>query len=461
MRKYTAAEIAKAVSGELVQGSPETVFDCVSTDTRQIKDGDLFIALIGEKFDAHDFADQAVDSKAGGLVVSKRVDIDAWNGPIILVRDTLQAFQDLARFNRQNFAGLVVGVTGSNGKTTTKDLIASVLEQKFTTLKTQGNFNNEIGLPLTLLQLDDNYQAAVLEMGMRGLGEIDLLASIALPDGAVIINIGETHVERLGSVANIAKAKGEILDYIDEKGFAVLNGDDIMVRQQSGRCKGRIEFYGTGGAVRILAKNIKAKDGRGVGFWINTRLGEAEISLSIPGRHNVLNALAAVGVGIEAGLTLEEIKKGLESVKLISMRLEIIEGKGLTIINDSYNANPASVKAALHILGDIGVNRRKVAVLGEMYELGQRTVDGHREVGEEAAAGKVDILVTVGRLAEDIALGAIMTDNPPSEVVSVTTNAEAKKYLAKLIQSGDVVLVKGSRGMKMEEIVQGLQELEK
>jgi UDP-N-acetylmuramoyl-tripeptide--D-alanyl-D-alanine ligase len=259
MKRYTAAEIAGVVSGEIIQGSPEVVFDCVSTDTRQIKEGDLFIALIGEKFDAHDFADRAVDSKAGGLVVSKRIDIDAWNGPIFLVKDTLQALQDLARFNRQNFTGLVIGVTGSNGKTTTKDLIASVLEQKFTTLKTQGNFNNEIGLPLTLLKLDDTYQAAVLEMGMRGLGEIDLLASIALPNGAVIINIGETHLERLGSVANIAKAKGEILDYIDEKGFAVVNGDDMLVDSSPDDVKEGLNIMEPGEMSTFLQKILRLR----------------------------------------------------------------------------------------------------------------------------------------------------------------------------------------------------------
>ncbi|HWI54288.1 MAG TPA: UDP-N-acetylmuramoyl-tripeptide--D-alanyl-D-alanine ligase, partial [Desulfobacteria bacterium] len=223
MKSFSAGEIAEAVSGELLQGNPETVFECVSIDSRQVAKGALFFALVGEKFDAHDFIHQAITEGAGGLVVNRSVETGSWQGPVIVVADTLTALQELARYNRQQFAGLVIGVTGSNGKTTTKDLISSVLEQKFRTLKTQGNYNNHIGLPLTLLKLDNSYGAAVLEMGMRGLGEIDLLADIAKPDGAIITNVGETHLERLGSVSNIAKAKGEILDHIKPEGFAVLN----------------------------------------------------------------------------------------------------------------------------------------------------------------------------------------------------------------------------------------------
>ena len=456
MHAFTAAQIAEAISGEIVQGDPETVFANVSTDTRQICPGDLFIALVGERFDAHDFIDRATAGKAGGVIVNRRVDTGLWPGPVILVRDTLEALQGLARFNRQHFRGPVIGVTGSNGKTTTKDMIASVLARKWPALKTEGNFNNEIGLPLTLLKLDDTYGAAVLEMGMRGLGEISLLAGIARPDGAVITNIGETHLERLGSVANIAKAKGEILDQIAEKGFAVLNGDDPLVRQQAARCRGRVIFYGAGGDVPIKAVDITTKDGKRLSFTADTPAGKIEVNLPVPGRHNMLNALAAVGVGLEAGLTLAEIKEGLENTRLTSMRLEIMEGEKATVINDTYNANPASVKAALQILADVGRGRRKVAILGDMYELGRRAAEGHREVGAAAAAAGADVLIVVGNLAAEIALGAAMAQSPPAEIISFDTNADVKKFLARIIQAGDVVLVKGSRGMKMEEIVEDL-----
>lgn len=458
MKAFTAEEIAVAVSGELLQGRPDTLFRSVSTDTRQVTAGDLFIALKGERFDAHDFADSAIGKGAGGMMASRPVETGSWEGPVILVRDTLQALQQLAHYNRRRFPGPVIGVTGSNGKTTTKDMIASVLGQKYKTLKTEGNLNNEIGLPLTLLKLDDTYGAVVLEMGMRGLGEIDLLAAIAEPDGAVITNIGETHLERLGSVANIARAKGEILDHVKTDGFAILNGDDPLVRRQAPRCRGRVVYYGTTGSESVSAVDINGS-GRKVSFTLKLPAGEVLIELPCPGRHNVLNALAAAGAGMEAGVSPEGIKKGLEEVCLTSMRLEIIEGGRALVINDTYNANPASAKAALELLADLGHGCRKVAILGDMYELGQRTAEGHREVGEEAAKNQVDILITVGRLAREIALGATLAECPPAEIMSVNSNAELKQYLDRIILPGDTVLVKGSRGMKMEEIVAGLNEL--
>lgn len=457
MKSLTAGEVTAAVRGELIQGPPETTFARVSTDTRQIEAGDLFIALIGERFDAHEFIEQALAGGASGLLVSRRVTADAWSGPVILVKDTLAALQDLARHNRRSFAGLVIAVTGSNGKTTTKDMIFSVLMQKYPTLKTEGNFNNHIGLPLTMLKLDESYGAAVLEMGMRGMGEIDLLAGLAEPDGAVITNVGETHLERLGTVANIARAKGEILEHLTPRGFAVLNGDDSLVREQAGRCRGRgrVIYYGLGDDVAIKAADIEVAAGRAA-FMAVTPAGEIPIKLPVPGRHNVLNALAAIGIGLEAGLTLTQIKTGLEETKLTAMRLEITETGRNTVINDSYNANPASAKAALQIMADIGQGRRKVAIMGDMYELGQRTAAGHQEVGLAAAESKVDVLITVGRLAADTALGATLADEPPEEIISLNTNAEVKKYLQKIIRPGDVVLVKGSRGMKLEEVVEYL-----
>lgn len=459
MYRFTVEEIIKAVTGELLQGDPAAAFSSVSTDTRQVKKGDLFIALIGERFDAHDFIGEAIEGGAAGIIAGRRVDTGDWQGPVILMKDTLKALQDLARYNRSRFAGPVVAITGSNGKTTTKDMMAAVLEQQFTALKTEGNFNNEIGLPLTLLKLDDNYGAVILEMGMRGMGEIDLLAGIAMPSGAVITNIGETHLERLGTVDNIARAKGELLQHIQAAGFAVLNGDDPRIRQQASRCGGRIIFYGTAGDALIKAVDIVTPEAKRVSFTAVTPDGEVRINLPVPGRHNVLNALAAVGVGLEMGLTLEQIRVGLENTKLTAMRLAITEGRKITIIDDTYNANPASVKAALQILADLGGSRRKVAILGDMYELGSRAAEGHREVGMEAAAQKVDVLITVGRLAGEIALGASMAEDAPAEIISLNNNAEVKTYLERIIRPGDVVLVKGSRGMKMEEIVNRLKLL--
>jgi UDP-N-acetylmuramoyl-tripeptide--D-alanyl-D-alanine ligase len=303
--------------------------------------------------------------------------------------------------------------------------------------------------------LDDSFGAAVLEMGMRGMGEINLLAGLALPDGAVITNVGETHLERLGSVANISKAKGEILEHINSQGFAVLNGDDPLVRIQAKRCRGTVVYYGTGEDADVRATNIEVAGGN-AGFTATTPAGIIEIKLPMPGRHNVLNAMAAIGIGLKAGLTLAQIKTGLEQTRLTSMRLEIIENGLITVINDSYNANPASAKAALQILADVARGRRKVAIMGDMYELGSRTAGGHQEVGAATAEGKVNVLITVGKLAVEIALGATLANEPPDEIISLTSNAEAKKYLEKIITPGDVVLVKGSRGMKLEEVVEYL-----
>lgn len=455
MKKITAGEIAAVVSGELIQGRSETAFTRVSTDTRQIKYGDLFVALIGERFDAHEFIGQAIFGGAAGLIVSRRVPVESWQGPVITVKDTLLALQELARHNRRNFAGFVVAVTGSNGKTTTKDMIFSVLEQKCPALRTQGNLNNHIGLPLTMLQLDDSYGAAVLEMGMRGMGEIDLLAGLALPNAAVITNVGETHLERLGSLVNIGKAKGEIMEHITPQGFAVLNGDDPLVRLQAKRCRGTVVYFGTGEDADIRAIDIEVTNGK-ADFTAITPVGSIKIKLPVPGRHNVLNSMAAIGIGLKAGLTLSQVKTGLERTRLTSMRLEIIENGRISVINDSYNANPASAKAALQILADVSQGCRKVAIIGDMYELGNRTAEGHREVGVAAAEGGVDVLITVGKLAVEIALGATLADQPPVEIISLATNAEAKKHLEKIIAPGDVVLVKGSRGMKLEEVVEYL-----
>lgn len=460
MNRFSAGEIAEAVSGKIDQGNPDVRFDNVSTDTRKIHKGDLFVALVGEKFDAHDFVETAIANGAGGIIVSRRIPVKDWQGPVILVKNTLKALQQLASFNRENFNGIVIGVTGSNGKTTTKDMIASVLKTKYTTLKTEANFNNDIGLPQTLLKLDNSYGAVVLEMGMRGIGEIDLLASIARPDGAVITNVGETHLERLGTVENIAKAKGEILDHISSIGFAVLNGDDERVRNEAKRSLGRTIFYGTQNNADIRAYNIIPQGGKSIKFDVLTKHGEMTVNLSVAGKHNVLNALAAVGVGLEGGLTLEEIRDGLENLDMTSMRQEIIEGGKYTVINDTYNANPVSVKAALSVLADLGAGKRKVAILGDMYELGQRSLEGHREVGIEAAKLGIDIVVSVGQLAGEIAIGASMEENPPEDTICFKNNGQLKERLEQIIRAGDVILVKGSRGMKMEEITKRILDLD-
>lgn len=456
MKPVTLKEIAEVTGGEIIRGDPRCVLNSVSTDTRKIKKGDLFFAFSGERYDAHDFLEQAALAGAGGLVVEREVKFPP-GVPVIKVAGTHAAFQALAAYNRERCGATVVGITGSTGKTTTKDMVASVLETRLPTLKTEGNLNNEIGLPLTLLAMDDTCKAAVVEMAMRGPGEIDLLCRIARPAGAVITNIGETHLELLGTISNIAAAKGEILEHIPPEGFALLNVESPYIQREAGRCRGKVIFFGVGQSADIRAENIK-QIGGGSLFSAVIDGTSHEFFLPVPGRHNVINALAAIGVGLEMGLDIEDISKGLAAVSLTGMRLEVIEAGGLKIINDAYNASPASTRAALQVLIETAGGRRTVAVLGNMLELGPRTVSGHREVGETAAFLGVDYLLTVGDLAAWIAEGAAGAGLPGQRIFRCDDNAGAVKVLDELLQFGDVVLVKGSRGMKMEQIVQHLLE---
>ncbi|RJQ29642.1 MAG: UDP-N-acetylmuramoyl-tripeptide--D-alanyl-D-alanine ligase [Peptococcaceae bacterium] len=467
MRRMSVGEIAGVTGGELVRGDPSIEVSAVSTDTRQLRPGELFFALTGDRYDAHVFLTKAFEAGAAGAVVSRLVEM-APAFPVIRVADTLTALQTLAAYNRSLYDVPVIGITGSTGKTTTKDMVASVLGARLRVLKTEGNLNNEIGLPLTLLAMDGTHQAAVVEMAMRGPGEIDRLCQIARPTGAVITSIGESHLERLGTISNIAKAKGEILDHIPPEGFALLNGESPFILREAGRCRGRVIFFTLVQSFdrmltdkdpefvsRIVAAGIEAGNS---GSWFTVRVnGETDtFYLPAPGRHNVQNALAAVGVGRELGLSPAEIADGLAKVALTGMRLEVVEAGDLKIINDAYNASPASDRAALQVLTGYAAGGRKVAVLGDMLELGPRAKAGHREVGETAAALGVDCLVTVGELAREIAAGAVQAGLPEWKVFSCAGNDEVIRVLQKFLKPGDVVLVKGSRGMKMEQVVRGL-----
>ncbi|SHF42236.1 UDP-N-acetylmuramoyl-tripeptide--D-alanyl-D-alanine ligase [Desulforamulus putei DSM 12395] len=453
MLPYTIDKIVEVTGGTLLQGNPATSIKGLCTDSRKIKNGEIFVALQGLQADGHDFVDKALEQGAAALLVSQRIHAAA-GVPVVLVEDTLQALQQLAAHNRARLNIPVVAVTGSNGKTTTKDMIASVLNTRYNTLKTEGNYNNELGLPLTLLHLTEEHQAAVVEMGMRGPGEIDFLARLAKPTGAVITNIGEAHLERLGSVQNIARAKTEVLEHIGEEGFAVLNGDSPFLRELAGRCKGKVWLYSLEGPGDIRGYEIRP-DGHGVRYQILYPGGQGEIRLPVPGSHNVMNSMAAVGVGLRLGLTFAEIARGLEQVALTHMRLEMINCQGMTIINDTYNANPSSAKAALKVLQETATGR-KIAVLGNMFELGELEQPGHREVGEAAAGLQVDYLVTVGHLAQWIAEGGLKGGLSPERVRQCENNQQAMEILKEILQTGDTILVKGSRGMRMEEIVKEL-----
>lgn len=454
MKPIALHDLAAVTGGEIVQGDPSATFSQVSTDTRKISPGDLFLALQGERYDAHNFLVQAALAGAGGMVFSRTVELPA-GLPAVKVRDTLVALQALALWNRERCGVRLVGVTGSTGKTTTKDMIASILSTRLNTLKTAGNFNNEIGLPLTLLAIEPHHEAAVVEMGMRGLGEIDALCRIARPDGAVVTNIGETHLELLGSVSNIASAKGEILDYVPKGGFAVLDAASPYIRREAGRCRGKVVFFGLEQPCDLMAENIRAENG-GSHFTTVVAGKKSDYFLPVPGRHNILNALAAIAVGLEFGLPEKDIAGGLATVEITGMRQEIAEAGDVKIINDAYNASPASTRAALQLLKELAGERRRVAVLGDMLELGPRTVPGHRQVGEAAAQLGLERLVTVGDLAASIADGAAAAGMRLERIYRCAGNDEALAVLDGMLREGDVVLVKGSRSMRMERIVEGL-----
>lgn len=448
----TLNEVARAVNGNIVQGDEEKEVAAVSTDSRTLAQGNLFVALRGERYDAHLYLKAAIKSGAGALIV-ENYDLPD-QVPVIVVDDTLKALQALASYNRRQFTVPVIAITGSSGKTTTKDMVASVLAQKFKVLKTEGNFNNEVGLPLTLLEMDETHQAVVVEMAMRGPGEIDQLAGISLPTGAVITNVGEAHLERLGSIENIARAKAELLDHIGQDGFAALHRESPFLAREASRCAGKVITFG-GDEADVYAINVqRAKNGNM--FTVIYGAEQAQMFIPVTGLHNVQNALASFIVGKQLGLHWNEIAEGLGRAAFSAMRMETEEVGGVTIINDAYNANPSSTKAALQALRETAGEKKAVAVLGNMLELGSGTKDGHTAVGKVAASYGVEYLFTVGDLAEYIATGAEEAGMNRDNISTYSDNRGVAKALGKFLTPGNVVLVKGSRGMHMEEIVEEL-----
>ncbi|MBP2651451.1 MAG: UDP-N-acetylmuramoylalanyl-D-glutamyl-2,6-diaminopimelate/D-alanyl-D-alanyl ligase [Firmicutes bacterium] len=450
MAEFTISEVVAATGGSLAGAACAKPFTGVSTDTRTIKPGNLFIALSGENFDGHNFINQAVAQGAGGVIISKQVTLKSESVAVITVGDTLKALQQLAGFHRQRFTIPVIAITGSNGKTTTKDMIATMLAGDFNVLKTEANYNNDIGLPLTLLKLTPEHQVAVVEMGMRGRGEIKRLAEIARPTVGVITNVGETHLELLGTIENIAAAKGELIEMISPGGTAILNTDIPLVKGMTALTQGKVVLYGLNSGAAVRAVNIQANS-QGLKFDCVCPDGQVAVVLEVVGKHNIYNALAAVAVGRELGLNLNKIADDLKKFVAGSMRLHI-ETKGeYTIINDAYNASPLSMQAAIETLATVAKGR-KVAVLGDMLELGEAAVEAHRRIGKKLAAEGVQVVITLGELARNIANVALK--DRISVTVACKNHEEAKEALSKLIRPGDTVLLKGSRGMRMEKILE-------
>ncbi len=452
---FSTEDILKATNAVLLQGSAHTSFRSVSTDSRAIKLGSLFIPLVGRKFDGHNFITNSLMRGAAGALTANNLNYIPKNKVLIKVTDTQKALHEIALCHRKKFKLPMIGITGSSGKTTTKDMLASILSQEGKTLKNEQNYNNEIGVPLTLLNLDRTHKAAVIEMAMQRKGEIDELARIVLPKIAVITNIGEAHVQYLKSRKNIAKVKAEILNYLKRGDITVLNAEDDYFKFLKRKAKkASVISYGLSRKAEVHASGIVRKN-HGISFNLNFRNKKYGIELPLPGIHNVYNALAASAAALSLGIKLISIQKGLSKFKPSSKRMEIITKRGIRIINDSYNANPSSMKAALSVLSEQGpvvgaTLPRRIAVLGDMLELGHLSKKAHVDIGKCAARKHTDILVTKGFLSKDIALGAKKTGM--KKVYSAKSNEQAYKILKKLVRPNDVILIKGSRGMKMEEI---------
>jgi UDP-N-acetylmuramoyl-tripeptide--D-alanyl-D-alanine ligase len=458
-------ELIKAVSGKVIQGDQDCLISRISIDSRTLIPGDLFFAIVGSNFDGHDFIIEAFGKGAVGAVVCKDAStlqqneqIDK-NKIIIEVKNTIFALQDWSKHYKDKFNTVNICVTGSNGKTTTKEIIAHILSQKFPLLKTSGNYNNEIGIPLTLLQLNKSHKLLVAEMGMRGLGEINALTNFITPDLAVVTNIGEAHIGLLGSKDNIFKAKSELLQSLEKDGIAIINRDDPYFSKTLEIVKNKkVYTFGVENMSDIMACNVRLVSNKGMRFTLVIQNDiRKEIYFPLLGRYNIYNALAATAVAFALGTELDLIERGLSSFKQLDLHMQLSNFyQGIKILNDSYNASPLSVKSALETLIEVAQNSRKIAILGDMLELGEKSDFYHQEIGEKVAKLSIDILITVGSGGKIIAQSSKEKGMTEERVFSFEKNEKinlAKKLLS-LTKPGDFILLKGSREMKMEEILE-------
>jgi len=441
---------------------PETTFSGVSIDSRTLRSGDLFVAIRGEKHDGHDYVDDALEAGAAAAIVS-----ESWlasrrrravrGRPLIAVPDTLRALQDLAQYHRRRLGLPVIGVTGSNGKTTTKEMTAAALATRFRVLKSEGSFNNHIGVPLTLLRLRRAHEIAVVEMGMNHPGEIATLCRIAEPTGAIVTNVGAAHLEFMGSLEAVAEEKQQLVEAIDQQGFAVLNADDDRVAAMAAAARVPIVTFGLERDADLSARLVDMVDGIKPVFEI---AGGPTVSLQVPGRHNVANALAALAAAVAAGCDLEEAARGLEEYRGAKWRGEIVPAGRVVVLNDAYNANPVSARNALDMLcswNADGITRR-VAVLGDMLEMGENSASLHRSLGHEAAERGIDLLLAVGRFASETAGGARSGGMNNGCVLTTEDVESAWQELSARLCAGDAVLLKGSRGIGLEMIAERISE---
>jgi UDP-N-acetylmuramoyl-tripeptide--D-alanyl-D-alanine ligase len=455
-------EVLRATGGKLLQGEGNVSFRGISIDSRTIVEGDLFIALKGPRFDGHHYALEALRKKAGGVVIEEDKAGDfRWNGyrprVVVAVKDSLQALGDLARERRRKYRTPLVALTGSNGKTTTKEMMSACLETTFPILKTEGNLNNLVGLPLTLLNLTEKEKVVILEMGMNIPGEVRRLTEIAEPDVGLITNIEKSHLQGMGSLERIKEEKGELFHKMRKDGTILVNQDDSRVVDLARLFPGQKITYGVGHPADLMAKDIHLKGEKGTSFTLLSGKEEMEINLPLLGRHFVPNALSAVAVATHFRIEMKKMKEALEHFKPFPMRMEIIPlGDGKVLINDTYNANPNSMETALETLIEGKKAGKAIAVLGDMLELGDFATEAHQQLGEKMGHLSIDFLIVLGEKAPVVVEWAKRHGFPPEKARIVESHLEASSMLKDVMQDGDWVLIKGSRGMTMEKIVEGL-----
>ncbi|MCR5790283.1 MAG: UDP-N-acetylmuramoyl-tripeptide--D-alanyl-D-alanine ligase [Lachnospiraceae bacterium] len=467
MRGMTLQKIAQACGGKLIPAgclNEETEASCVVIDSRKIEENGIFVATKGERADGHSFIGQVFEKGALGVICERIPKENEKAGNFILVKDSLQALKDLARYYKSLFSTPTIGIIGSMGKTSTKEMVAAVLSERYRVLKTEGNFNNEIGVPLTVLRLRDEHEIAVIEMGISTFGEMSRLAEIVRPDSVVFTNIGPCHLEVLQDLDGVYRAKTEVFSYLSGKGRVCLNGDDEKLRA-TGEVMGKPPlFYGLSPQNDISAKDVVNRELEGTDAVISLEGSEFSVHIPLPGRHTIYNALAAAAAGLCYGLSGEEIQQGIEHVQGLPGRMNPIRTGKYLVVDDCYNANPRSMESALSLLGGTKSGNRTIAILGDMYELGEDSDLLHRELGRYAAGLAVDQLVIAGELSKSMYEAAAEACKEKADGPAISYYADTDALLESLkaenpFQEGDVILVKASHGMHFEKVVALLTEI--
>jgi len=464
--KLTLDDVIKSTGGTLVKRGPAASFAGVGIDTRTIKDGWVFVAVKGAHFDGHDFVGEAVKKGAPIVVVARHQGVGGQASPaslsenisVVQVKDTVEALGSIASWWRGRFSVPCVAITGSNGKSTTKEMASAIASVNGPVLKTEGNFNNLIGLPLTVFRWEGDHKTAVLEMGMNAKGEIRRLAEVARPDIGLITNVTAAHLEKLESVEGVAHAKGELFEVMAGKGIAIINDEDIWVKRLGKKYGGRAITFGMQNTSDVQFRHMESTNLTSTDLTLSVMGKEKTVRLPLPGTHNVMNAMAAIAIGVALNIDLEAILSRVVKFHPMAMRFERVQlSNGVCMVNDSYNANPQSMKAAFRTVGSAKRAGRFIAVLGDMLELGEQSASLHHEVGRAAAESGIEELFVFGNFASEIAEGAREGGMGDSHINEYDDMEALQRTVEEEIKAGDVLLVKGSRGMRMERIVEYLK----